>query len=254
MTKRFMFEALRKAGEGLSSRIFLWLEDRKGKASYIFWETFMRQLCPDVIVEGKKNNSELLKAVKNLNDEDNKYLIVFDNSFDNLQIVMEQKLLKKYADKKDNVFLMDIICFEYILLEFNGLIKWIYAFNDEFLVKRANVISAREKLVSSIDSGELNYKDIQEIVEYDRNLKEHNIEQLAAKLLFDLTRNTGFEVSKGTIGECWIKSCCKWEGRQENDICGLDSGRLSLSDKMKEIYKGTCLKEQFPKAGLEVLL
>lgn len=112
----------------------------------------------------------------------------------------------------------------------------------------------REKLVSSIDSGVLNYKDIQEIVEYDRNLKEHNIEQLAAKLLFDLTRNTGFEVSKGMIGECWIKSCCEWEGRQENDICGLDNGRLSLSDKMKEIYKGTCLKEQLPKAGLEVLL
>lgn len=45
---------------------FLWIEDRKGKASYIFWENLMKRLCPDVIVESKKNNSELVKAVKTL--------------------------------------------------------------------------------------------------------------------------------------------------------------------------------------------
>ena len=44
-----------------------------------------------------KNNSELVKAVKSLQDVENKYIIVFDNSFDNLQVVMEQKRLKKYA-------------------------------------------------------------------------------------------------------------------------------------------------------------
>ncbi len=36
-------------------------------------------------------------------------------------------------------------------------------------------------------------------MEYDKHIKEHNIEQLAARLLFDLTRNTGFEVSKGLL-------------------------------------------------------
>lgn len=46
----------------------------------------------------------------------------------------------------------------------------------------------------------MNYKDIQEILECDEHIEEHNIEQLAAKLLFDLTRNTGFEVSKGRVG------------------------------------------------------
>ena len=46
------------------------------------------------IVESKKNNSELVKSVKALQDIENKYIIVFDNSFDNLQILMEQKRLK----------------------------------------------------------------------------------------------------------------------------------------------------------------
>lgn len=235
------------------AKTYLWIEDRKGKASYTFWTNFMGQLCPDVIVESKKNNSELVKAVKTLQDTENKYIVVFDNSFDNLQIVMEQKYLKKYADEKNNVFLFDIICFEYILLEFKELIEWIYAPEDEFLEKRAGMIAARHKLVQSLQDDNLDYKGIREIVEYDKNIEEHNIEQLVARLLFDLTRNTGFEVSKGVLGECWIRSCCEWQKRQEDDICGLDNRKLSVLDKMKRIYVGSSLKMQFPKVGLEVV-
>jgi len=160
----------------VKSKTYLWLEDRKGKSSYIFWKTFMEQLCPEIVVESKKNNSELVKAVK-----------------------------------------------------------------------------AREKLVSAIKNGELNYKDIQEMAEYCEKINSYNVEQLSAKILFDLTRNTGFEVSKGKIGECWIKSCCEWQNRMDDDICGLDSNRLHLSDKMKHIYKGTSLATQFQNIGLEVL-
>ena len=218
------------------AKTFLWIEDRKGKASYTFWANLMKQLCSDVIVESKKNNSELVKAVRTLQETENGYIIVFDNSFDNLQIVMEKKRLKKYVNEKENVFLLNIICFEYLLLEFKELIEWIYAPEDEFL-----------------QNDNFDYKGIREILDYDKNIEEHNIEQLSAKLLFDLTRNTGFEVSKGVLGECWIKSCCEWNERQEDDICGLDYSRLSVFDKMKRIYVGSSLKLQLPKVGLEVM-
>ena len=235
------------------AKTFLWIEDRKGKASYTFWENLMKQLCPDVIVESKKNNSELVKAVRALQDAENRYIIVFDNSFDNLQIIMEQKRLKKYVSEKKNIFLLDIICFEYILLEFRELIEWIYVPEDEFLQKRARAIAARHKLVESLQDDNFDYKGIREIIDYDKNIEEHNIEQLSAKLLFDLTRNTGFEVSKSVLGECWIKSCCEWKERQEDDICGLDNNRLSVFDKMKRIYVGSSLKLQFSKVGLEIV-
>ena len=235
------------------AKTFLRIEDRKGKASYTFWENLMKQLCPDVIVESKKNNSELVKAVRTLRNDENRYIIVFDNSFDNLQVVMEQKRLKKYVNEKKNVFLLDIICFEYILLEFQELIEWIYAPEDEFLEKRAGTVAARHKLVKALQDDKFNYKGICEIVEYDKNIEEHNIEQLSAKLLFDLTRNTGFEVSKGVLGECWIKPCCEWNERQEDDICGLDHNRLSVFEKMKRIYDGNSLRLQFLKVGLEVV-
>lgn len=235
-------------------KTYLWIEDKKEKSGYIFWQTFMGQLCPEIVVESKKNNSELVKAVNALEDNENRYVIVFDNSFDNLQVVMEQKLLRKYARAKKNVLLLDIICFEYILLEFKDLIEWTYASDDEFLTKRKNAIVAREKLVKSIQNGELNYKDIREIVEYNKNVDNYNVERLSAKILFDLTRNTGFEVSKSNIGECWMKSCCEWRQRMPDDICGLDASRLHLKEKMRYICKGTSLLMKFQNIGLEVVL
>ena len=235
-------------------KTYLWIEDRKNKSGYIFWQTILGQLCPEIVLESKQNNSELVKAVKALEDSENRYIVVFDNSFDNLQVAMEQKVLRKYAGDKENVVLMDIICFEYILLEFKELIEWIYAPDDEFLVKRKKAITAREKLVKTIQSGEINYKDIREIIEYNENVDNYNVEQLSARILFDLTRNTGFEVSKGSVGECWIKSCCEWEERMPDDICGLDVSRLPVKEKMKRICKGTSLLKQFQNMGLEVAL
>ena len=235
-------------------KTYLWIEDRKNKSGYIFWQTILGQLCPEIVLESKQNNSELVKAVKALEDSENRYIVVFDNSFDNLQVAMEQKMLRKYAGDKENVILMDIICFEYILLEFKELIEWIYAPDDEFLVKRKKAITAREKLVKTIQSGEINYKDIREIIEYNENVDNYNVEQLSARILFDLTRNTGFEVSKGSVGECWIKSCCEWEERMPDDICGLDVSRLPVKEKMKRICKGTSLLKQFQDMGLEVAL
>ncbi len=238
----------------MSYKTYLWIEDRKGKASYTFWQILMQQLCPDVIVESKKNNSELVKAVKALTDKYNKYIIIFDNSFDNVQLYKEQKILKTSVDNRDNVFMLNLICFEFTLLEFDKIISWIYASDDEFLTKRSDAIRARKQLIEALSSGDLNYKTLQEVTEYDANIDNHNIEQLSAKLLFDLTRNTGFEVTKGVIGDCWIKSCCDWLGKHSDDICGLENTRLSIADKMKLIYVGTSLEQEFSKVGLEVSL
>lgn len=234
------------------SKTFLWIEDRKGKSGYTFWKTFMGQLFPDVIVESKKNNSELVKAVKSIADKENQYIVVFDNSFDNLQVLSELKILTEVTREMDNVSLLDIICFEYLILEFKELTDWVFAPNDEFLEKRSDIINARTKLISAISNGDLSYKEIQEIKEYCDNIENYNIEQLSAKILFELTRNTGFEVSKARIGECWIRSCCDWPERQDDDICGLDNSRLDLYDKMKHILVGTCLSGALKRCGLEV--
>ena len=96
----------------------MWIEDRKEKSGYIFWKNLMSVLFPDIIVESKKNNSELLKAVNALSgEEDSIHIIAYDNSFDNLCVYQEQKRLSQAASTKRNVRLLDISCFEYILLQ-----------------------------------------------------------------------------------------------------------------------------------------
>lgn len=212
----------------------------------------MSVLCPAVIVESKENNSELVKAVKHLTDQEHRYIIAFDHSFDNVQVTTELKNLKRCVQGRENIQLLDVICFEYILLEFSEFMDWIYTSNDKLLKKRGKAVAAREKLVEHISMGDWNYKALQEIVEYDCQIQEHNIEQLVAHLLFDLTRNTGFAVSKGGIGPCWVTSCCGWTTRSQTDLCGLDGRRLSIKEKMLRIYEETSLKTQFERIGLEV--
>ena len=34
-------------------------------------------------------------------------------------------------------------------------------------------------------------------------------------MLFAITRNTGFETDKGTLGACFTVDCCDWSERQE---------------------------------------
>lgn len=230
---------------------YFWIEDRVNKSGYTFWNELLYNLFPSVILESKENNSELLKAVTNISDNNNTYIIVYDHSFDNPQIIREIRLLRKNILDKSNVIELDIISFKYVLLEFEKLIDWIYAPDDEFLSKRKQIIVAREKLLKAI-SQKADYKSINEIRKYVESVDEYNIEQLAAKMLFDLTRNTGFEVTKGKLGPCWCKDCCKWIERQENDFCGLDDSKISAKEKMKDIYYFTSLSTELQKCGLGI--
>lgn len=133
----------------MQKNIYLWVEDRVDKAGFTFWKTMMEQLFPNVIVESKTNNSELIKAVQNLSDHENKYIVAFDQAFDNIQVVREHQLLQTCIRERRNVYELRLICFEDVLLEFEYLLDWIYAPHDEFIQKRAVAITAREKLIGN---------------------------------------------------------------------------------------------------------
>ena len=107
----------------MSDKIYLWLEDREGKSGFVFWKTMMQQLFPEVVVQSKKNNSELIKAVKALDDETGSYIIVLDNSFDNLQLVSERKRLQHYVLPKKNIYLVDFVDLWKCSVEMIGAIK-----------------------------------------------------------------------------------------------------------------------------------
>ena len=49
---------------------YLLKEDQEGKSGYTFWKTLMSELFPDISVVSKQNNRGVLKAVKNIKEDD----------------------------------------------------------------------------------------------------------------------------------------------------------------------------------------
>lgn len=232
--------------------IYFWTEDRKGKSGYQFWEKFLGVIYPQIVLESKKNSSELVKSVAKI-DSDDTYIVSLDHSFDNDQSIREVSTLRKVIQKKSNVYELNIISFEFVLLSFPLLLDWIYAERDEFREKRAYLIVVREKLLEAITK-QSDYKEMSEIIEWLDKLDEYNIEQITAKLLYELTRNTGFVVDKSNLGVCWKVDCCDYKERKNDDECGLDYSRLSLVEKMQAIMRESFLKKEFERIELEAVL
>lgn len=232
-------------GESLNK--YVWCEDTG--SGFDFWKAVFNTLYEDFIVETKKNNSELCRAVSKLRDEENRYYILMDNAVDNQEVLRETQRLHSVVKGKQNVSVIKIHSFEFVLLSFQRLYDWVFAEQDELKEKRKGLLELANKLVDIIcNGGDIKkLSSAREALNYSDSL---NTEQLSAKLLFDITRNTGFETTKGKLGDCFIVDCCDWEARGDDDICGLDQSRISGRSKIKEVFENSVLKDSFTKAGL----
>lgn len=226
---------------------YVWCEDTG--SGYKFWKQIFDTLYEDYIVESKKNNTELCKAVSKITEKENKYYILLDNAIDNPEVLRETQRLYLAMKDKDNVSAIKIHSFEFVLLSFKMLTDWVFAEQDELKEKRAVLLNLKDILVDIINNGgDINkLQAMKDALKISENL---NTEQLSAKLLFEITRNTGFETTKGKLGDCFIVDCCEWAERETNDICGLDESKITADKKISEIYEYSVLKDSFAKAGL----
>ena len=226
---------------------YVWCED--SGSGYQFWKAFFGELYPDFSVDTKKSNSGLRRAVGSINDDTDVYYIIMDNAVDNPDVLREVKRLKADVSDKDNIRLINIHSFEFSLLSFEHLENWVFAEDDELRKKRSDLLDARNKFVQLITSGG-NAEELKSFKSLFDFGEKANSENISAKLLNQITRNTGFETDKSKIGICFVNSCCDWNERQEDDICGLDDTRLTLNDKMRQIREHSALQAAFKGAGL----
>lgn len=211
---------------------YVWCED--SGSGYAFWNTVFKIMYPEFIVETKNSNTRLNKAIRQISDDNNLYYVIVDTVLDNQDVLRELTRLKRSIIGKNNIKVIKIHSFEFSLLSFEFLEKWVFAENDDLKEQRKDKLEAREKLVKLISDGgtadELSL--FKSVYQYQSKL---NTEKIAAKLLTEITRNTGFETNKKQVGFCFINSCCEWDDRQENDLCGLDDKRLSVSKKIEQM-------------------
>lgn len=226
---------------------FLWCED--SKSGYQFWKAIFRELHSDMTVETKGSNTGLRKAVGKISSDGNQYYIVMDTALDNPDVLREARRLKAITDGKENVHVIKVHSFELALLSFEILEQWVFAEEDELKEKRKNLLQKRAVFLQQKAYG-ADAAGLQAFKAAFDGYESKNSEQIAAKLLLEITRNTGFETDKSKLGECFINTCCEWANRQSNDICGLDSHRISAGEKAKLLVECSVLKVAFERVGL----
>lgn len=226
---------------------YVWCED--SGSGYAFWNTVFKITYPEFIVETKNSNTRLNKAIRQISDDNNLYYVIVDTVLDNQDVLRELERLKRSIIGKNNIKVIKIHSFEFSLLSFEFLEKWVFAENDDLKEQRKDKLEAREKLVKLISDGgtadELSL--FKSMYQYQSKM---NTEKIAAKLLTEITRNTGFETNKKQVGFCFVNSCCEWDDRQENDLCGLDDKRLSVSEKIEQMVNHSILQAAFQEVGL----
>ena len=194
---------------------YLWTEDTG--AGLHFWK-LINQIFFDneLAIESKENNQGILDALSDLEIKaDDKYYIVFDYVVDNQDIRNKYRMLKSIAEKSEGkIIILDMICFEYLILAFDKLVPWTGT-------GKADKIKIREDILSAIEDHRINLSKIddQKTLQYLAGFKRYSTERVMKSLIGELTENEKWSVKGSLMGECWYKDCCISE-HPDNLRCG----------------------------------
>lgn len=210
---------------------YLWTEDTG--AGLHFWELVNRLIFDGTLkVESKFSNQGILDALDdlNLNDED-KYYIAFDYVVDNQDIRNKYRLLKSISDVSDGkVIILDMICFEYLILAFDKLVQWTGS-------GKTDKIRMREDILVAVENHRINLSKIdnEKTLQYLSGFKRFSTERVMKSLTGELTENEKWSIKGNLMGECWYKDCCVSDLHDKNK-CGNPEIRDG-NEKMKELFQ-----------------
>ena len=183
---------------------YLWTEDTG--AGFHFWK-LVNQLFFDneLAVESKGSNQGLVDAVLDLDIKDqDKYYIAFDYVVDNQDIRNKYRMLKSIIDKSEGkIVILDMICFEYLILAFDKLVEWTGSGKTE-------KIKIREKVLEAVENHRINLSKIddEKTLQYIAGFKRYSTERVMKSLVGEFTQNEKWFVNGALMGECWYKDCC----------------------------------------------
>ena len=194
---------------------YLWTEDT-GTGLH-FWKLVNQLFFDDtLVVESKGSNQGLLNALSDIDMKENdKYYIAFDYVVDNQDIRNKYRMLKSIADKAEGkIIILDMICFEYLILAFDNLVEWTGT-------GKRDKIKIREEVLSAIENHRINLSKIddEKTLQYLAGFKRYSTERVMKSLVGEFTQNEKWSVKGSLMGECWYKDCCVSE-HPDNLRCG----------------------------------
>ena len=183
---------------------YLWTEDTG--AGLHFWK-LINQIFFDneLAIESKENNQGILDALSDLEIKaDDKYYIAFDYVVDNQDIRNKYRMLKSIAEKSEGkIIILDMICFEYLILAFDKLVAWTGT-------GKTDKIKIREDILAALENHKINLSKIddEKTLQYLAGFKRYSTERVMKSLVGELTENEKWSVKGSLMGECWYKDCC----------------------------------------------
>ena len=182
-----------------------------------FWKLVNQLFFDDAfVVESKESNQGLLDALADIDmKEDDKYYIAFDYVVDNQDIRNKYRMLKSIADKAEGkIIILDMICFEYLILVFDKLVAWTGT-------GKTDKIKIREEVLAAVEDHRINLSKIddEKTLQYIAGFKRYSTERVMKSLVGEFTQNEKWSVKGALMGECWYKNCCISE-HPNNLRCG----------------------------------
>ena len=183
---------------------YLWTEDTG--AGLHFWKLLNQLFFENAfVVESKESYQGILDALTVLKlENDDEYYIAFDYVVDNQDIRNKYRLLKSIAEKsKGKIILLDLICFEHLILAFDKLVTWTGT-------GKVDKIKIREDVLSAIEDHRINLSKIddEKTLQYLASFKRYSTERVMKSLVGEFTQNEKWSVKGPLMGECWYKDCC----------------------------------------------
>ena len=229
---------------------YLWTEDT---GAGLHFQKLVNQLFFDneLVVESKWSNQGLLDALIDLETEDgDEYFVAFDYVVDNQDIRNKYRMLKSITDKSEGkIVILDMICFEYLILAFDKLVEWTG-------IGKTDKIKIRDKVLAAVENHRIDLSKIddEKTLQYIAGFKRYSTERVMKSLVGEFTQNEKWSVKGTLMGECWYKDCCVSE-HTDNLRCGkpeVESGdekmrMLIRSEEVQRLMRDITLKEQFNK-------
>ena len=212
------------------------------EAGLHFWK-LVNQLFFDneLVVESKGSNQGLLDALIDLETEDgDEYFVAFDYVVDNQDIRNKYRMLKSITDTSEGkIVILDMICFEYLILAFDKLVEWTGT-------GKTDKIKIRDKVLAAVENHRIDLSriDDKKTLQYIAGFKRYSTERVIKSLVGEFTQNEKWSVKGTLMGECWYKDCCVSEhpdnlrcGKPEVE-CGDEKMRMLIqSETVRELLK-----------------
>jgi hypothetical protein len=223
---------------------YLWTEDVG--AGLHFWN-LVNQLLFDneLTIESKESNQGILDALSDLTIKENdEYYIAFDYVLDNQDIRNKYRMLKSIVTKSEGkIIILDMICFEHIILAFDKLVAWTGT-------GKIDKIKIREEVLSAIENHGINLSKIKDkdTLQFLAGFKRYSTERVMKSLVGEFTQNEKWSVKGSLMGECWYKDCCLSE-HPDSIRCGkpeIEEG----SEKMRMLIQSEEVQRILRKSSL----